>query len=160
MKIFRHLVFFLLVSALICASALAEDDYATGLISDMKAAEALAPAVEAEIHRYDSVLYGGMLDHVTVNPNYGTDESGDFIALVYMNNDLCNSPAEDVHAIVTASNTVAYAVVQSCPGAVEMCVFWELPGYGSQAKIQFLIDGKDYRYGDAMLPKVMADAWG
>lgn len=153
----KRILIVLLALALIGGAALADE---AGLLADMQAVKELAPAVEAQIQKYASILHGAQLDSVTVNPNYGTDESGDYIVLVYMTYDQYNSPAADVNTVVQVSCTVADAVTRSSPGAVELCVFWELPGYDSQGKIQFLIDGDDYQYGDAMLPKVLADAWG
>ena len=147
----------LLALALIGGVAVADE---AGLLADMQAVKDLSPAVEAQIGKYASILHGAKFDGVTVNPNYGTDESGDYIVLVNMIYDQYNSPSVDVNTITQVSCTVADAVVRSCPGAVELCVFWDLPGYDAQGKIQFLIDGKDYQYGDAMLPKVMAEAWG
>ena len=153
----KRILIALLALVLFGGAAIADD---AGLLADMQAVKNLAPAVEAQIQKYASILHGAQFDSVTVNPNYGTDESGDYIVLVYMTYDQYNSPAADAGTVVQVSNTVADAVTRNCPGAVELCVFWELPGYDSQGKIQFLIDGKDYQYGDAMLPTAMADAWG
>ena len=153
----KRILIALLALVLFGGAAIADG---AGLLADMQAVKNLAPAVEAQIQKYASILHGAHFDSVTVNPNYGTDESGDYIVLVYMTYDQYNSPAADAGTVVQVSNTVADAVTRSCPGAVELCVFWELPGYDSQGKIQFLIDGKDYQYGDAMLPTAMADAWG
>ena len=153
----KRILIALLALVLFGGAAIADD---AGLLADMQAVKNLAPAVEAQIQKYASILHGAQFNSVTVNPNYGTDESGDYIVLVYMTYDQYNSPAADAGTVVQVSNTVADAVTRSCPGAVELCVFWELPGYDSQGKIQFLIDGKDYQYGDAMLPTAMADAWG
>lgn len=157
MALIKRMAVLLLALALIGGAAVADE---AGLLADMQAVKELAPAVEAQIQKYSAILHGAQFDRVTVNPNYGTDESGDYIVLVYMIYEQYNSPASDASTVVQVSNTVADAVTRSCPGAVELCVFWDLPGYDAQGKIQFLIDGKDYQYGDAMLPKVMAEAWG
>ena len=157
MTLIKRMIALLLALALIGGVAVADE---AGLLADMQAVKELAPAVEAQIQKYASILHGAQFDGVTVNPNYGTDESGDYIVLVNMSYDQYNSPATDVNTVVQVSCTVADAVTRSCPGAVELCVFWDFPGYDFQGKIQFLIDGEDFQYGDAMLPKVMADAWG
>lgn len=154
----KRFLAFLMALALLCGVAMAEDDFEAGLIADMEAVKTLAPDVEANILRYEKVFHGGAaLDHVTVNPNYGTDASGDYIVLAYMVYGDRTEPKADLDNMLVTSNTIAHAIVDSCPGAVEACVFWDIPAYESSGKISYTIEGGEYRSSDAMFPSVMVN---
>lgn len=133
-------------------------EYAEKYASDNAAKDEICIAAIEAIQKYQSVLYDSSLNDIVVNPNMGTDKSGDFIALVYMayNTMTESKPSNDKDMIVRVSNTIASAIAKSCPSVVEVAIFWELPKYDSQAKVHFIRNGNDFQYGDdAMFPKSM-----
>ena len=92
---------------------------------------------------------------MTVNPNNGTPEGGDFIGLVYIAYDQYTTPKDDYDNIIQAATNIATMAQRECPEIVEYCVFIDLPVYGLSAKVQFLIIDGRLEYGDVMVPKVM-----
>lgn len=143
-----------IVLTIIGAVALAEDEYTQGIIADMNAATEIQERATEAITYFKSILYDSEIDRVKVNPNYGTDASGDFIALVHMNYDLYR-PSADMGVLVHNSNIIADALSTDCPEIVEVAVFWNLTAYDNTGKITYTIDSEGYHYGDAMLPKEM-----
>ena len=155
----KHAILYVLVLILLLGSipSLAEDDYEQGLIDDMNAAPEIQERATESITYFRSILYGSELDHVTVNGNWGTDESGDFIALVYMNYNDCHDtmPSVDKDIAIRVSNTIADAISVDCPEVVELSIFWSFVQYDLEGKITYTIDEDGYHYGDAMFPTIM-----
>lgn len=141
---------------IIVTFAFADDEYTQGLMADMNAAQALQERATEAITYFESVLYDSEIDSIEINPNYGTDASGDFIALVHMNYDLYR-PAADMGVLVHNSNIIADALSEDCPEVVELAVFWNLTAYDNTGKITYTIDNEGYHYEDAMLPKEMVN---
>lgn len=126
---------------------------------DIDGIEDPAERAEAAISYFHKILYGSELDHVTINPNYGTDDPGDAIALVYMNyTDMHDTmPSIDMDVAVRVSNTIAMAIEGDCPEVVELTIFWRFAEYNADGKITFTIDDEGTHYGDAMFPAIMAN---
>lgn len=152
----KRFLIVLLALALIGGAAMAEEEYPTeeSIMADMAAVDALTERTTEAVEKCRDYYFGAVLDRVTVNPNYGTAPGGDFIGLIYMTYDLKDHYEDDREHILHTSTTVATMIMHSCPEIVELCVFWELPRYDAQAKVQFLI-GDRVEYGDVMLPAVM-----
>lgn len=124
---------------------------------DMSASAEITESLTESVNklgRYD-MLYGSRLNHLEVNPNLGTAESGDFIGLVYMIYDDFTSPKGDYEKIIHAATDIATMARGDCPEIVELCVFMDLPAYDAQAKIQFYINDGRVEYGDVMVPAIM-----
>lgn len=134
------------------------DDYEAGLLADMAAQGEITERAEEAINYFHVILYGSELSSVTVNPNFGTDEAGDFVALVYMNYvDQHDASYIDRDVAIRVSNTIAEAIQTDCPEIVELAVFWTFVKYDAQAKVAFTIDDEGINYADAMFPKFMLD---
>ena len=120
--------------------------------------EEIAEHAESAINYFEKILHSSELDRVTINPNYGTDEQGDYIALVYMNyNDIHSSmPSVDKDVAVRVSDTIAMAIEYDCPEVVEMTVFWNFVEYNLTGKVTFTIDDDGSHFENAMFPNIMS----
>jgi len=152
----KRLLIVLLCLALIGGAAMAEDEYPSeeSIMADMAAVDELKERATEAVEKCKDYFFGAVLDRVTVNPNYGTAAGGDFIGLIYMTYDIMDDYEDDREHIIHTSTTVATVVSHACPEFAELCVFWELPRYDAQAKVQFLI-GDRLEYGDVLLPAMM-----
>lgn len=128
-----------------------------GILSDAAAVEEVRQKLVGAVEKLErnDMLYGTKLDRVEVNPNSGTPEGGDFIGLIYAVYDGYTTPRNDYEQIIRAATNIPTMAQSTCPEIVEYCVFFELPAYGAQGKVQFLIKDGRLEYGDVMMPKVM-----
>ena len=145
----------LILLLMLAAIAFAEDDFEATYFADISAASEFIDAATEEIESFSSILHGGVFKRVEINPNLGTDEGGDFIALVYMEYPYMSDPKADFSNITTASATISIAIKDTCPDAVELVVFWDLPRYDASAKVNFEPGENGWVFGDVMAPKVM-----
>lgn len=138
------------------ASETTDDDFLEGMIADQKrTAEVKEKIFEAFEYYGKMILFP--VNRVEVNPNYGTYESGDFIASIYMTYDGKTNKTSDYNLIVKCATNVATIITHGPKEVCEMVVYVDLPAYDSSAKIQFLMIDGSLEYGDAMFPKVMVN---
>lgn len=147
----------LLLVIMLASFAYAEADFMATYLADLEKAEELQEAATEKIQSFSSIMHGGIFDRVTINSNLGTDSGGDFIALVYMTYPDKTDPKTDMNNISVASVTISTAIEDTCPEAVELAVFWELPEYDANAKFSFVMGEKGFDFGDIMVPKEMVE---
>ena len=155
----KRLLIMVLVLMLVWSAVAEGPDLTAPEFVDIDSIEDPAERAEAAINYFHKILYGSELDHVTINPNLGTDDTDDTIALVYMNyTDIHEAmPSVDLDVALRVSDTVATAIEGDCPEVVEMSIFWHFTEYDTDGKISFTIDDDGVHYGDAMFPKIMVN---
>lgn len=67
------------------------------------------------------------VDHITINPNHGTDEDGDYIALVYLVWNVKNGADTTKRMMAMYSEDLAARTGTNIPGVSELTVFWTIP---------------------------------
>ncbi len=128
--------------------------YAEDYFAETKAADEIEVSLYEVIDKYTAMLTGSTLDHIAVNPNFGTYESGDYISLVYMEYSPYD-PNTDEDTIIYNSTLIATAFDMEHIGIVEIAVFWDLTGYGLNGKVAFVVEDDQLKYDNVMLPKEM-----
>lgn len=67
------------------------------------------------------------IDSITINENLGTEEAGDYIALVYLTWNVSNSPKLSKDMLNMYSSDLAATVANECENVAEIAVFWTVP---------------------------------
>ena len=67
------------------------------------------------------------IDRITINEDMGTDETGDYIALVYLVWNVENSAKMTKEMLTLYSDDLAATVAKECENVQEIAVFWTIP---------------------------------
>lgn len=67
------------------------------------------------------------IDHITINDNLGTKKKNDYIALVYLDWNVKNSPSLSREVISMYSEDLAATVGKKCSNVQEIAIFWTVP---------------------------------
>lgn len=78
-----------------------------------------------------------VIDSVTLNPDYGTDDENDYIALVYLTWKQKNSLETSKEMLKMYSDDLAATVASDAPGIQEIAIFWTVPYLDMKAKYSY-----------------------
>ena len=82
------------------------------------------------------------IDRITMNPNMGTEESGDYVALVYLVWDVQNHYDTAKKMLETYSSDMAARMYEDLPEVSELVVFWDVTYLDTTMKFTFeRVDG-------------------
>ena len=93
--------------------------------------------IEKQIKKYLSEYTGTTLDKLTLNDDYGTEEDGDYVALVYLTWDVKNTVKTSKEVLKLYSSDMAARIYTDVPSIQELCIFWTVSYHDSTAKISF-----------------------
>ena len=77
------------------------------------------------------------VDHITLNPNSGTKDKNDKVALIYLIWNVKNTVSTSKEMLNLHSKDLAAFVYENCPEVSEFAVFWEVPYHDGNAKLSF-----------------------
>lgn len=105
--------------------------------------------VEKQIQAYIDKNYTfTTIDSITINPNLGTDDEKDYIALVNLTWDQKNSGKTSKSVLDMYSSDMAARVYEDLPELSELAVFWNVPYLKAYAKISFERKKNGMAYSD------------
>lgn len=132
--------------------------YAASLIKEEEGVSELAERIKADLEKKGTIVDYATIDDITVNPNYGTTRSGDYIALVYMTYSDDRGPKTDGSFLISMSDSIGRIIGENYPSVNILTVFWELPIYDSNAKASFELKDGRMAFTDMFWPKVLSNA--
>lgn len=69
------------------------------------------------------------VEKITINKNLGTEDDGDYIALVYLTWNVKNGPDTTKRMMAMYSEDFAARTGTNLPNVSEVCIFWKIPYY-------------------------------
>lgn len=110
--------------------------------------------VEKQIQAYIDEYYTyTKIDSITINPNLGTDDEKDYIALVNLTWEQKNTGKTSKKMLDMYSSDMAARVYEDLPEISELAVFWNVPYLKANAKISFERKKNGMAYSDTMFDK-------
>lgn len=86
------------------------------------------------------------IDSITVNDDAGTDKKDDYIFLTNLTWNVQNSGKTSKEMLELYSDSLAATLAKGCKNVNEICLFWEVPYLGGNAKLAYEVrDGGAYR---------------
>ena len=95
-------------------------------------------------NRIEEKYNGTDIDSITINEDSGTEETGNYIALVYLTWNVSNSAKTSKEMLEMYSEDLAAIVAEGCSNVQEIAVFWTVPYLNGSAKCAY------ERKGDGM----------
>lgn len=111
--------------------------------------------VKTQIQEYIDEYYDSTdLDSLTVNPNLGTDEDGDYIVLVYLTWNTKNSGKMSKEMLDMYSSDMAARLYDDIPEIQELALFWTVPYLNDgSAKLSFERVEGGMKYSDVIFDR-------
>lgn len=132
--------------------------YAASVIEDQNNASGMDGQIKADLEKDNTISNYAVIDSITVNANYGTTKSDDYIALINMTYTGDKGPKIDGSFLLTMSDSIGKIIEENYPSINELTVFWELPTYDSSAKASFELKDGRMASTDMLWPKVISNA--
>lgn len=136
----------LLIVSLLCTIAVAEQTMDASILK----------ALQEE----SSITSKATVDSVILNPNEGTPETTDYIALVNMTYTGDYGPKLDASMLLNTSGKVSSIIEEAYPDVSEMAIFWTLPKYDGDAKASFVLKNGKLVFEDMLWPVVLSSTLG
>ena len=93
------------------------------------------------------------IDDITINDDAGTEEDGDYIALVRLTWNVKNSGKTSKEMLTMYSNDLAATLAKENESVNEIAIFWEVPYLNDNAKCQFERKNDGFYPGDTIFGK-------
>lgn len=77
------------------------------------------------------------ITQITLNPDYGTEDENDYIALVYLTWDQKNSKEMSQQVLAMYSEDLSATVGEEAPNVQEIAIFWTIPYLNMNAKYSY-----------------------
>lgn len=123
--------------------------------SDYDEVEKVKSDLTAKVNQYiDDNYTFTVLDKIEVNPNAGTEESGDYIGLVYLTWNEKNKGEKSKTMLTMYSEDMATRVYDDLPEIQEIAIFWTVPYLNNgNAKLSFERKNNGMFYTDKVFDK-------
>lgn len=98
------------------------------------------------------------IDGISLNEDLGTDEEGDYVALVYLTWNVKNSGKMSKEMLSMYSGDLAATVAHDCPDIQEIAIFWTVPHLNdANAKCSYERKGNEMYEMDMWWPSVFEE---
>lgn len=122
--------------------------------NDLDDADDETSKVRKQVQKYiDEGYTFTTIDKITLNEDLGTDEEGDYVALVYLTWSQKNGGKLSQKVLDMYSSDMAAKMYDDLPEIQELAVFWTVPYLDGNAKISFERKDNGMAYTDKVFDK-------